>query len=1092
MRCQYFSLVCRSPDATPNLSLEIRASFELGRMLGHGKVIGRLQLSWDELFDHGDEPFDLSFPPIEDICPSLTLKVALAHPCGHDDGVSLDVNDAKTRACGSSDEHKLQPIIECEIARRTDAGHTRLFKYMKSKSGVSHLDGAVNYFQWVVAQCPVGHPDRAAAVTSLAWARLQGYIYEGLQYIDSMISLLRDALALRPQGHPDHPLSLYYLITALTWCYSREGTAIDIHDCVQLCCKLLPLCPEGTYLRSDGVDSAINYVIGTCNNLPIDTSDEGIRLRRLVLELCPLDQQYRPGSLHKLSLALGRRFEQGGSIVDIDESIQLGRDILVLCPEGHSGRDTYLNDLANSLQSRFAHEGNSHDLDQAISLCEEALRLRPLGHNFRYIPLGNLGIVLQTRFVQRDDINDINRAISLAREALTLCPPGLPEHDATLSNLATMLHRRYDKLYASDDINEAIYLFRESLRSKQTGHPGHHKFLSNLSSALCSRFTHTRTNADVEEAIYLCKESLAALPPLHPDRHYSYFKLRQAYMSRYCVQHKPADLSLAVENFRLASQHPTQGFPERIWEAIEWARQAEVYQHQSALEAYHTCLDLFDNHVMTRSSIIARRKAATAFHGAQSLSVNAASCAIRRNDLQQAVELGERGRGQQWSLASRLRTPLDDLKSASLPLAHILSELSKRLSHTQGSAVSTDPAAADRAAVEYRILVTQWEAALGEVRTLHGFSRFLLPPSYKDLQAAALHGPVIILIASEYSCNAVIVPMSGEPHHVPFPFALINLEMLKEDFARVIRQAALMGPTEPRTELRVLLRRVWDEIMLPIVNVLQRDLKLRRRSRIWLCPTAAFTSIPLHAAHPSRTKADRSGREPCLEDIYICSYTPTLSALIRARQTMKVHATPSFIAIGQAEPGAGQGKPLNGVDSELELVRELVSAQVKFTQLSGEDATQAGALEALRRNTWVHLACHGKQDRDQPYYSHFAMRDRPLTLLDIMENDAPQAEFAFLSACHTAVGDEQTPDEVIHLAAGLQFSGFKSVIGTLWVVDDAVAKHVVEAFYENMFKDVEDCVIDCRKAASALNAATYAVKKKVPLEQRIVFVHIGV
>ncbi|KAG1742803.1 hypothetical protein EDB19DRAFT_1700425 [Suillus lakei] len=58
------------------------------------------------------------------------------------------------------------------------------------------------------------------------------------------------------------------------------------------------------------------------------------------------------------------------------------------------------------------------------------------------------------------------------------------------------------------------------------------------------------------------------------------------------------------------------------------------------------------------------------------------------------------------------------------------------------------------------------------------------------------------------------------------------------------------------------------------------------------------------------------------------------------------------------------------------------------------------------------------------------MRDKSLTLLNIVENNAPQAEFAFLSACHTAVGDEQTPDEVIHLAAGLQFSGFKSVIGT--------------------------------------------------------------
>ncbi|KAG0702477.1 hypothetical protein DFH29DRAFT_499012 [Suillus ampliporus] len=66
-----------------------------------------------------------------------------------------------------------------------------------------------------------------------------------------------------------------------------------------------------------------------------------------------------------------------------------------------------------------------------------------------------------------------------------------------------------------------------------------------------------------------------------------------------------------------------------------------------------------------------------------------------------------------------------------------------------------------------------------------------------------------------------------------------------------------------------------------------------------------------------------------------------------------------------------------------------------------------------------------------------------------------------LDYCHTAVGDEETPDEVILLAAGLQFSGFKSVIGTLWVVDDVVAKHVVEAFYENMFR--KNGVVDCTR-----------------------------
>ncbi|KAG2139831.1 CHAT domain-containing protein [Suillus bovinus] len=928
--------VTLSSHTSPSLSVEIRASFELGRILGGGEVIGKLKRSWDELLDHGDEPFDIPFPRVRGVRPSLTLKAAVVH------------------ACDDQDDALFDSLIDCEIARHTDAGHAQFAKYVASKT-VSRLNNAVQHFQLVLDKCPVSHPDHATALTNLAWVRLEGYIRDDLQ----------------------------------------------------------------------------------------------------------------------------------------DTSIQLRREAMSLCSEE---RDIYLNNLAASLELRFEHQGNPNDLDEAISLHEEALRLCPVGHTSRDTSLGNLGGVLVDRFAKRGHIEDINLAISLIREVLTLRPPGHPTRDTTLNNLATAFITRYDKLHVSEDLNEAIDLYRECHRSRPLDHPERHINLFNLSSALCSRFTKSQKNEDVEEAITLCQESLAALTSLHPDRYFSYMQLQQAYLSRYEILHDPADLLLAIENFRLASRHPTQGYPRRILEAIDWARQAEAYQHDSALEAYQMCFELFDSHVMMRTSIISRREATTAFRSARSLPVDAASCAIRRNDLRQAVELVEQGRGQQWSLASRLRTPVEDLQSANPTLAHNYLELSKRISDAaQSSATITDRATADRAATEYRKFVKEWEAAVAKIRDLPAFSRFLLPPSYKDLQEAARQGPVIILIASQYSCSAIIVPTSGDPHHVPFPsVSLADLTTLKDRFARAIRDASRMDPAEPRKDLIALLRTVWDEIMLPIVNVLEQVLKIERRSRIWLCPTAAFTSIPLHAAHPFKTKADRS-KEPCLEDLYICSYTPTLSALVRSRQLMKKRVSPSFVAVGQGQPGAGKGKALLAVDSELELVCKLVPATANRTTVSGNAATRAGTLEALQQNNWVHLACHGKQDPEQPYHSHFVMRDEDLTLLDIMEREIPHAEFAFLSACHTAVGDEETPDEVIHLAAGLQFSGFKSVIGTLWQVDDAVAKHVVKAFYTSMFEHMKDGgEMDCTKAAWALNRATHAVKTKVPLEQRMVFVHIGV
>ncbi|KAG1820393.1 uncharacterized protein BJ212DRAFT_1478508 [Suillus subaureus] len=176
--------------------------------------------------------------------------------------------------------------------------------------------------------------------------------------------------------------------------------------------------------------------------------------------------------------------------------------------------------------------------------------------------------------------------------------------------------------------------------------------------------------------------------------------------------------------------------------------------------------------------------------------------------------------------------------------------------------------------------------------------------------------------------------------------------------------------------------------------------------------------------------ADRS-KEPCQENLYTCPYTPTLSALVRSKHMMKKHVSLSFVVIRQGQSGAGKGKTLLAVNSELEFVHRLIPVTANRTTISGDKVTRAGALEALQQDTWL-------------YKSHFVMKDEHLTLLDIMERDIPHAEFAFLSSCHNAVNDEETPDEVIHLTAGLQFSGFKSVVGTLWEVDDSVCHGLYE------------------------------------------------
>ncbi|KAG8215789.1 CHAT domain-containing protein [Butyriboletus roseoflavus] len=107
-----------------------------------------------------------------------------------------------------------------------------------------------------------------------------------------------------------------------------------------------------------------------------------------------------------------------------------------------------------------------------------------------------------------------------------------------------------------------------------------------------------------------------------------------------------------------------------------------------------------------------------------------------------------------------------------------------------------------------------------------------------------------------------------------------------------------------------------------------------------------------------------------------------------------------------------------------------------------------------------------------------------------MGYDLQNAQFAYLSACHTTVGDEESPDEIIHLAASMQFAGFRSVIGTMWAVDDAHTTSITSKFYENMVD--ESVRLDHTRAALALHRTMRSIRSSdIPIDQQILYIHIG-
>ncbi|KAF8441750.1 CHAT domain-containing protein, partial [Boletus edulis BED1] len=101
------------------------------------------------------------------------------------------------------------------------------------------------------------------------------------------------------------------------------------------------------------------------------------------------------------------------------------------------------------------------------------------------------------------------------------------------------------------------------------------------------------------------------------------------------------------------------------------------------------------------------------------------------------------------------------------------------------------------------------------------------------------------------------------------------------------------------------------------------------------------------------------------------------------------------------------------------------------------------------------------------------------------KRDLKNPEFTYLSACHTTVGDEESPDEEIHLASAMQFAGFRSVIGTMWAVDDSATTKITSTFYRHVVD--ESGRLDHTRAALALNETMKTVH--IPFDQRILYIY---
>ncbi|TFK66720.1 hypothetical protein BDN72DRAFT_132329 [Pluteus cervinus] len=161
-------------------------------------------------------------------------------------------------------------------------------------------------------------------------------------------------------------------------------------------------------------------------------------------------------------------------------------------------------------------------------------------------------------------------------------------------------------------------------------------------------------------------------------------------------------------------------------------------------------------------------------------------------------------------------------------------------------------------------------------------------------------------------------------------------------------------------------------------------------------------------------------------------------------------------------------------------------------ELTREEATVEVVKREMENASWVHFACHGVAKPVEPMESALILANHAhLALQELSRMSLPHAEFAFLSACQTAKGQDRAPDHSAHLSAGMLACGYRSVIGTMWQISDEYAPFVADRVYEKMLEGGQP---DYKRAAYALHDAVQALRNehRVGFETWLPFIHVGV
>ncbi|GAA4609908.1 tetratricopeptide (TPR) repeat protein [Actinoplanes octamycinicus] len=912
------------------------------------------------------------------------------------------------------------------------------------------LHEAIGTAEQALTLIPPGHPDRGGYLTVLGHALRTGVaIAPDEDRRDRAITLLTEAHRVLPGRHEMQVLIGDDLAMLLSGRFRSAGDPADLDRAIAMMTVVV-----GVADPDDPDRPAYAANLGGWLHQRFDLRGQAADARQAVAWLeaavteTGADDPYYLDRRDKLADALCARGRADRAVADVDQAIKL---------IGAEPNAWALSRLDAFQLARFELTGDLADLAEAVRYAAAAADAEDDAFS-RVMYRMNHANRLLDRFAATGRADDLDAAVGILAGALDLAP----DEPALVNNYGLALSERYRCTGELSDLETATRAYRRAADLARRSPISRAMYLNNLGTALTALAD--RTGVTTHEAIAVHDEAARLFPPEHP--------LRRETLGNLALALREVDLDRAVTTIEeavtgLPADHP----------AATGLRTTETGIHQARFERTGDRADLGRALAAAQAAL----DATPAGHPSR------ATCLV---NLARAYELaGDPDR------ATELTRPVETDPVAPFPVRIEAAFRNGR----RAAAAGRWGAAADSFATMVRLLATvtrhaqtrggqeqllaDWTGVpftaaacalnagrpadavtvLEQGRGVLWAAQLARPAGEPESPPAATAGPVVLLTVSPYRCDALIV--TGPDVRV------VPLRTLTQPavLARMKDYYHALGDDPDEPVLTGVLEWLWDHVAEPVLAALGP----RVRHVTW-CPTGPFALLPVHAAGYHRPEHAGAGRS--VLDRVVSSYTATLRAAARPGAPCE---TDDLLFVGMPE--------LPGAAKDSAVVRGHLGARCEV--LEGPAATRAAVRAALDRHSAVHFSCHGRQDLDDPSAGGVILRDGVLSVADLA-GARRGGEFAFLSACETAIGLNDVVDEAVTLAAALQYAGWRHVIATLWSVRDRDAAFLAEAIYARM---VTDGRLSPDRAADALHHAVCAVRerRRNHPSRWVPFIHVG-